>query len=170
MPGKKVLLVIAPKNFRDEELFHTKEELEKAGFQTSIASSSLSEAVGMLGGKAKPEILLEKAKAEDFDAVAFIGGGGAASYFNNRFALSLAQKFYNAGKITAAICIAPVILANAGLLNGKKATSFPSEENALEDKGAAFTGNPVEADGLIVTAEGPKAARDFGKKIAQLLK
>ena len=85
-------------------------------------------------------------------------------------ALSLAQKFYNAGKITAAICIAPVILANAGLLNGKKATSFPSEENALEDKGAAFTGNPVEADGLIVTAEGPKAARDFGKKIAQLLK
>ena len=170
MVGKKVLLVIAPRNFRDEELFDTTAGLEKAGIQCTIASTSLSEAVGMLGGKARPEVLIDKASAEDFDAVVFVGGSGASAYFNNRFALSLAQKFYNSGKLTAAICIAPVILANAGLLKGKKATAFPSEEHALEGKGAAFTGKPVEVDGLIVTAEGPKSAGEFGRKIAELLK
>jgi protease I len=167
---KKVLMIIASQNFRDEELFHTKEELEKAGNSVTIASTTLNECVGMLGGKAKPGILINKVKAEDFDAVAFIGGVGASAFFNNRFALGLAQKFYNAGKPTAAICIAPVILANSGILKGKKATAFSSEEHALEDKGAFFTGNPVEVDGLIITAEGPKSARDFGRKIAELLK
>lgn len=167
---KKVLMVIGLKNFRDEELFHTKEELEKSGVQTVIASSSLSEAVGMLGGKATPSLTIDKANASDFDAIVFVGGGGAAQYFNNRHALGLAQKFANSGKVVAAICIAPLILANAGLLKGKKVACFSSEKNALKEKGVVLTGKPVEVDGLIVTAEGPQAARDFGRKIAELLK
>ena len=167
---KKVLMVIAPKNFRDEELFETKSELEKTGNSVTVASTTLNECVGMLGGKAKPGILIDKVKAEDFDALVFVGGTGSTAYFNNRFALGLARKFSNSGKAIAAICMAPSILANAGLLKGKKATSFPSEEHNLEEKGANFTGKPLEVDGLIITAEGPHVAREFGKKIAELLK
>jgi protease I len=61
-------------------------------------------------------------------------------------------------------------LANAGLLKGVKATCYPSQEANLKDKGAHFTGLAVERDGLIITADGPKAAKAFGEKIAEALK
>jgi protease I len=70
----------------------------------------------------------------------------------------------------AAICIAPVILANAGLLNGKRATSFSSEKNTLVTKGALVSVNGVESDGKIITAEGPSHATEFGEMILKALK
>lgn len=167
---KKAVLVIAPNNFRDEELFYTKEELEKAGVKTTIASISTEEANGMLGGKAKPQITLEEVTEEDFDAIVFIGGSGASIYFENKKAWELAREFNSKEKVTAAICIAPSILANAGLLKGKKVTVFPSEASNLKEKGATYTGVAVEVDGNIVTAEGPGSAREFGKRIAEELK
>lgn len=60
-------------------------------------------------------------------------------------------------------------LANAGILSGKKATVFTSEEGKLKDKGAECTGRSVERDGSLITANGPKAAREFGNAIAQAL-
>lgn len=166
----KVLMVIANTNFRDEELFHTKEELEKAGHQTVIASNSFSEATGMLGGKIMPQILFKDANAGDYDAVVFVGGGGSAIYFDNPKAHALAREFFNQGKVTAAICIAPSTLANAGILKGKKATCYPSEKENLSAKGAKYTATGVETDGKIITADGPKSAHEFGKKIAAALK
>ncbi len=165
----KVLMVIAQQNFRDEELFQTKEELEKAGHSTVIASSSMNESTGMLGGKAMPKIKIDGVSEPGFQAIVFVGGTGAASYFNSRFALGLAKKFASAGKVVAAICIAPSILANAGLLKGKRATAYQSEKDNLEDKGAQYTGAEVESDGMVVTANGPEAARSFGRKIAEML-
>ncbi|MHC4062693.1 MAG: DJ-1/PfpI family protein, partial [Planctomycetota bacterium] len=73
------------------------------------------------------------------------------------------------GKVLAAICIAPVVLANAGLLNGVRATSFLSERETLQVAGAEFTGAPVERDGLIITASDPSAANLFGRAIADAL-
>ena len=71
--------------------------------------------------------------------------------------------------MVAAICIAPSTLANAGLLEGKRVTSFASEKQNIESKGATYTGGMLEMDGKIITANGPQAARAFGKKIAELL-
>ncbi|MFH1239866.1 MAG: DJ-1/PfpI family protein [Candidatus Diapherotrites archaeon] len=165
----KVLMVIANSNFRDEELFHTKEELENAGNETVIASNSLNEATGSLGGKIKPSILVKDVSFGQYAAVVFVGGSGSALYFDNSAALTLAREFYNNGKITTAICIAPSILANAGILKGKKVTCYVSEKENLETKGAIYTGTDVEVDGKIITANGPKAAHKFGKKIAEML-
>lgn len=165
----KVLMVIANSNFRDEELFHTKEEIEKAGNETVIASNSLNEATGTLGGKIKPTILVKDVSFGGYDAVVFVGGTGSALYFDNSPALNLARAFFNNEKITSAICIAPSILANAGILKGKKVTSYSSEKENLTAKGATYTGNDVEVDGKIITANGPNAAHEFGKKIAELL-
>ena len=112
----KIVLVIAQQNFRDEELFHTKEELEKACNETVVASRKKGECTGKLGGKANAEISLEEIKTGDYQGVIFVGGGGAAEYFNDSTAQKIAKEFFKEGKLVCAICIAPSILANAGLL------------------------------------------------------
>ena len=163
----KALLVIAPENFRDEEYFHTKEELEKAGVETITASRSVGTCTGMMGGTAEAELGLRDVSVDDYDAIIFVGGGGSAIYFNNPVALDIAKKA--SGKVVAALCIAPTILANAGLLNGVKATAFSSEEGAMRAKGAQWTGEDVTVDGKIITANGPAAARKFGQAIAKAI-
>lgn len=67
----------------------------------------------------------------------------------------------------AAICAAPSIIGKKGLLKGKKATCFPGFEEFLE--GADFTGEPVEADGKIITARGAGVAVEFGLKLSEIL-
>ena len=165
----KVVMVIAHKNFRDEELFVTKQTLEKKGVQVVVASSALTLAKGMLGGSYKPDILIKDINIDDYDALVFVGGMGATEYWNNEIAHNLARAALEKNKIVAAICIAPVTLAKAGLLKGKKATVWSSEANQLKSLGAIYTGKSVERDGLIITANGPQAAEEFGKAILAAL-
>ncbi len=167
--GKRVLLIVAPENFRDEELFRTKEVLDDAGAQTEIASSQKGEITGALGGKAEATLALNDVNTVDFDAVVFVGGSGATVYFDDQTAQQIAKDGLAQGKILAAICIAPVTLSNAGLLKGKKATCFQTEAEALRAKGAIYTGNEVEVDGKIITASGPTTAGDFGRAIVEAL-
>jgi protease I len=167
--GKKVVMVIANKNFRDEELFEPKNVIEKAGGKVVVASSSLETAKGMLGKTFKPQLLLKDVKADDFDAVVFVGGGGAREYWKDATAHSLAKAAADEGKLVCAICIAPVTLANAGLLNGKKATVWPDVKSQLQEKGATYTGKDVEIDGNLITGDGPKSATKFGEAIVRAL-
>jgi protease I len=169
LKGKKVLMVIAKSKFRDEEYLEPRKTLESEGASITVASSSMDTAEGMLGLKVKPDILVSDVKESDYDGIVFVGGGGAKEYFDSPVAHNLAQSFYSHGKLTSAICIAPAILANAGLLKEKKATSFPSSEEMLKAKGAVFTGNGVESDGKIVTGVGPEAAKKFGEKLVEIL-
>ncbi len=166
----KALLIIAPQNFRDEEYFQPKEELEKAGIEVVTASKSTAEATGMKGGTVTPDMSLKDVDVGDYDAVLFIGGGGSSIYFNNPAAHDIAKKAVSAGKVVGALCIAPSILANAGLLKGRKATAFSSEQSNMRAKGCDFTGDGVTVDGKLITADGPASARDFGKAIARALK
>lgn len=167
---KSIILVIAEKNFRDEEYQRPKEVLEKFGFKVITASTTTKTAFGKLGLQVRPDILLKEVDLDQFDAIAFIGGGGTEQYFNDSTALDLARVASLKGKICAAICIAPVILANAGLLENKRATVFASEIEALKAKGALYEEKDVVVDGLLVTANGPLAAEKFGEELAQLLK
>lgn len=162
-------MIIAPRNFRDEELFYTKEELESSGNSVTIASTTTDKATGMLGRTAKPDTTINDINVDDYDAVVFVGGVGSSIYFNDQRAHEIARDAYDKGKVIGAICIAPSTLANAGLLKGKKVTSYPSEERNLGSKGAVYTGNSVEKDGNIITADGPSSARNFGKMIANSL-
>jgi len=164
----KVLLVIAEEGYQDIEYNDTKKALEDRDHQTTT-SSTKEEAHGKLGGTAKTNILLKDIKHGDYDAIAFIGGPGCNQYFNDKTAHQLAKDFYKANKPTCAICAAPSILANAGLLERKTTTCFEGESQNLQEKGAIYTGNPVEQDGLIITGNGPGAAKDFGKAIANNL-
>jgi protease I len=170
--GKKALMIIAPKNFRDEELFHTKEEIEKAGGAVTVASTTTSQATGMFGATANPQTTIDNVNVDEFDAVVFVGGGGAEIYFNNTTAINIARDAYAKGKLVTAICIAPSILANAKLLEGRRATVWSGDKKyvkILKQNGAKFTGKPVQEDGRVITANGPEAARDFGNAIVRYL-
>ena len=169
LTGKRVVMVIAHSRFRDEELLEPKAVLEGVGASVTIASSSLEEATGMLGATVTPSVLLGDVSVDDFDAVVFVGGSGASEYFNNTTAHALARDAAGKGKTVAAICIAPSTLANAGLLQGKRATCWSTEADNLTARGADYTGAVVERDGLIITGQGPKAARQFGRTLAQAL-
>lgn len=167
---KKALFIIAPSNFRDEELFEPKAVLEKAGAETAIASRQAGTITGAGGGKANATIALSSVDVANYDAIVFIGGQGASAYFNDAAAQKIAKDAFDKGKILAAICIAPSILANARLLEGKKATCFSSEAGNLQAKGASYTGQAVTVDGKIITANGPSAAKKFGEEILKALK
>ncbi len=166
----KVLMIVAPENFNDEEFLEPKKVFEKNRILVEVASKGVSVAKGSSGAETSVDKDISEVTVDDYDAVVFIGGQGSSIYFDDSAAHSIAKTAYDSGKVVAAICIAPSTLANAGLLEGKKATAFSSEKNNLESKGATYTGKAVTIDGKIVTANGPMAAKSFGEEIVKLLK
>lgn len=164
-----IAMIIAKDGFRDEEYSQPKEIFINAGFKVDTFSSSLGTAKGMLGMTTKVDKLIDELKVDDYDAIVFVGGVGSSEYWDNPVAHKIAREATAKNKVLAAICIAPVTLAKAGVLKGKKATVYPSEENQLKQLGANYTKKDVEVDGNIVTASGPYAARQFGEKIKEIL-
>jgi len=165
----KILMIIASNNFRDEEYLQPKQILEHAGAKITTASSSIGSITGMLGATAQATVTIDDADSNNYDAVIFVGGTGASEYFKNKRAHEIAKQTFDSGKIIAAICIAPSTLANAGILEGKSATSYPSEQSNLESKGARYTGEPVTRDSNVITGKGPEAATLFGNEIVSAL-
>ena len=166
---RKALLVIASKDFEDTEFLYTKEELEKAKIKIIITSKKKGTAVGTYGTKVQVDLGLDEVNVDDYDVIIFIGGIGACEYYRDKKVLSPAVKTFNKGKKTCAICVAPLILANAGLLKNKNATIYKDLVQMLKEHGAIYTGKQVEVDGNIITANGPNAARLFGQIIAREL-
>jgi len=169
--GARVLIIIAPQDFRDEEYRIPRERLEKSGARVTVASSSLDEAVGMLKEvKVKADVLLKDAKMDDYSAVIFVGGAGAKIYFQNGDAQRIAREAQEKNKVLGAICLAPVILANTGILKNKKATVYESEKETLKNSGALYEDQKVIQDGLIITANGPAATDEFAERFISALK
>lgn len=165
----KVAMIIAKDGFRDEEYLQPKEVLTKSGIVVDTFSSSTGTAKGMLGAKVKVDKTIDELNVDDYDGIIFVGGVGSSEYWDNTKAHKIAQDAVSKNKVLAAICIAPVTLAKAGVLKGKKATVFSSEVVQLKSYGASYTGKDVEVDGKIVTGSGPHAAKKFGETIRDLL-
>ena len=172
---KKIALIIAFRNFNDEEYLIPKQALETAGFEIVIASSNLGEAIGSYGAEAKIDILMKDLKVKDFAAIVFIGGSGSSKYFEDPNAHRIALEAVLEGKLLAAICIAPVILARAGVLKNKKATVWSSNMDKsfieiLRKEKADYIAEPVTTDGKIITASGPAAAKAFAMTVIEKLR
>ncbi len=181
-----ILVVIAKKDFQDYEFLETKRVLEQAK-QTQphtlrIVSSSAGDCHGRFGALAKAELSCADAltlikqplsQPDAVHAVVFIGGGGALTLLDVPDALELARQAAKRRKVLAAICIAPVILAKAGVLEGQNATVWDdgngTQMRLLKQGGATVLPQHVVVDGSIITADGPQAARDFGKAILKVL-
>lgn len=166
---RTILFVIAPQVFRDEEYAIPKQVLESLGARTVTASAFAGPCTGKLGMVAQATLGIAEVVSADYDAVVFVGGGGAQVFFDDPEAHRIAREALESGRVLAAICIAPSILAHAGLLQGRRVTSFPSQEEDLVAHGAIYSTDPVVVDSTLITAKGPEAAREFGHEIAQAL-
>lgn len=165
----KVVMVIAPEVFRDEEYSEPLAVLVGRGHSVTTASTRPGTCKGKLGMTAEATLSVHDALQTEWDAVVFIGGGGASVFFDDTDAHALAHQAHDRGAVLGAICIGPSTLAHAGLLNGVRATSFASQEDDLRAHGAIWTGAPVEVDGHLITANGPGAATAFGEALADAL-
>jgi len=170
LDGKMILMIIASRDFRDEEYITPRKALESEGAKVLVASSTLAQARGSSGATVKPDLLLQQVRVEAFDAIIFVGGPGAKEYWDNGVAHYIARQAVNKNKVIGAICIAPVTLARAGILKGKHATVWGDLGKMLKDKGAIYTNRNVVADKNIITANGPSASMDFARTIIKVLK
>jgi len=141
---KKAVFIVPPAQFADAELFETRRILDEAGITNVVASSKIGVLLGGNGGIAASEISIDKLRVEDYDAAIFIGGPGAADYYSNPLVLNIVREASARNKIVAAISSAPVILANAGILRGIRATGLPQQREQMKKAGAQFTGTAVE--------------------------
>lgn len=164
----KLLFAIAPEQFRDEELEIPKQTFEEAGIGVDLASTVAGTCTGMLGCTAEAAMAFEDAKSDDYAGIVVVGGSGSQEHlWGSERLRDLVRSFFEQGKVVAAICLAPVVLARAGVLAGRQATVYPSPAAVAEMKkaGANFLEIPVVADMQVVTASGPEAAAQFADTI-----
>ncbi len=159
LEGIKIVMVIAPTNYRDEELLIPFNYFYSRGADVSIVSRETGTLVGMLGAKVVVDKTLDDVNVTNVDVLFFSGGTGSVVYQNDKKVHMLIKKVYERPKtILASICLAPVIFAKAGILKGKKATVWIGAKDELKKYGAVYTGKPVERDGRILTGDGPTSA------------
>jgi deglycase len=155
--GRAILMVIPADGFREEEYKATREALEKNGVKVVLTSTVKKGALGYEGMTVDPDLLIDEVNPDDYIGVVFIGGHGASQYWHDYKAHEIIRSYAKSGKLIAANDRAPVALAVAGILPGKRVTGHNSIFEKLSNAGADYTGNKFEHDGNILTGEGPNA-------------
>ena len=167
----KILMVIANRDFRDEEYEIPYNYFLEKDIVVDVASTEKGDCVGMFGLQAVADRALSDVEVPEYFAIVFVGGKGARDLVGNKEILRILEEAKKQKIVVSAICIAPMILAQAGLLEGKKATVWDEDSNQrpiLEQEGATFVDGDVVTDGLIVTANGPKSARPFAEEVLRV--
>ena len=168
---KHILMVIANQNFQDFEYRIPREALEEAGHKIDVAAETTGTCIWVFGHETFANIALADAKGTDYDAVIFVGGGWAyQQYLKHPEYLRLATE----AKILGAICIAPSLISDSGILNGKNVTGRDDEEGTwtayMTNNGAIVHDIPAITDGDVITANGPQSARLFAQRLIEHLK
>ncbi len=167
---KKVAMFIAFQGFRDEEYIEPKKILEAEGIKVDTVSIAKGKARGKFGAIANVDKVISEINPSDYDALCLVGGAGCLEHLDNQPIYDIFKQAFNENKLIGSICISPVILAHSGLLKGKKATVWPDGADELKAAGAIYTGNDIEVDGKIITANGPAPAKEYAQKLIQELK
>lgn len=164
-----ILIIVAPVNFRDEECFIPKDIFEADGHTVKIASRGVNTAKSVFGKMLLVEIDNSKVNIDDYDAVILTGGIGAKDYFCDEVIKRIVLASVSLNKILGAICVAPMILANAGVLRGVKATVFEGYIEEIKKLGAVYQNENVVVSGNIITCSGPKHAEEFAYEVIKKL-
>ncbi len=163
------LMIISQENFRDEELIEPKDVLESNGINVEVASITKDTAKGMLGLEYEPDLSVKEADIDQYDIIIIVGGSGSPELGNHQEVISLLQRAKEEDKYIAAICLGPTVLAKAGILENRNATVYSSGKQDIEKYGANFVDKSIIVDRNIITANGPQAAREFGRKIVEIM-
>ncbi len=174
MKTKKILLVIAHEGYQPIEYGKPKQILEDAGFQVITASDQPGVATATDYSTTTVDIVLDEVNVDDYAGIIFIGGSGCLEHLDNEISYRIIRKAVEDYKLLGAICVAPRILAKAGALNEKNATGWDSDGLLLgiyEQYNVSYLPEVnVVTDDVTITATGPKAAKDFGEEIVNLLR
>lgn len=107
---------------------------------------------------------------DDFDMLVLPGGQPGADHLNADARIHrLINRLAATGKPVAAICAAPKILVENGILNGRKLTVFPGALDAIDTSQVNVTNQPIEVDGNVITSRGPGVAMDFTLQLIEIL-
>lgn len=165
----KVLVPLA-NGFEDIEATTIVDILRRAGVEVVTAGLVDGLVQGSRGTRVQPDVRLDDVKDEDFAMIALPGGMPGAEYLRrDERVIALLRRHAQAGRYTTAICAAPIALAEAGLLAGRRATSYPGFVDKLDLPDTQYVVEPVVVDGKVVTSRGPGTAMDFALTLVELL-
>ncbi|HET7816728.1 MAG TPA: type 1 glutamine amidotransferase domain-containing protein [Sphingomicrobium sp.] len=168
------MLIVATDGFEESELFGPREILLERGANVVLAAPEPRPIQATVrddpGRTIRPDITLDQARAEDFDALILPGGVRNPDQLRtSEAAIRLIRAFAEAGKPVAAICHGPWLLVEADLLRGRTATSWPSIRTDLRNAGANWVDEPAVTDGNIVTSRNPDDVQAFTEAVLRLV-
>ncbi len=144
--------------------------LRRAGITVVTASLDDQPVHASRGTVLLADMTLDEALAQDYDMVVLPGGlPGADHLMNDARVIELVTRMAARQQYTAAICAAPRVLARAGLLDGRHATSFPGAIDVHGIPGLRYSDQPVVRDGTVITSRGPGTAMDFALELIEVL-
>lgn len=144
--------------------------LRRARIDVVVAGLEPGEVKASRGVRLVPDMTLDEALGRDYDMVVLPGGLPGADHINADPRIhALLKKMVESGKFVGAICAAPKVLADAGLLAGQRATAYPGALDEKQTGGMDFTGAPVEDAGSVITSRGPGTAMDFALALIEKL-
>jgi len=142
--------------------------LRRGGIEVTVAGLRAGPLRGSRGTMLVPDTTLDSALAQEYDLIVLPGGLPGADHLRDDARVAgLLRKMHDAGRYVSAICAAPSVLANAGLLDGKRATCYPGALDnfpAVQRQTAA-----VVEDGKLITSRGPGTAMDFALTLLERL-
>lgn len=164
------VLVPLAEGFEEIEAVTVVDLLRRAGLEVHTASLDGPQVTGSHGITVLADKALDAAMAEDYEMIVLPGGmPGARHLQDDARVISLLRRYAAEGRFTAAICAAPSVLAHAGLLEERAATSFPGFLNAASAPGILLRDDAVVVDGKVVTSRGAGTALEFGLALIELL-
>lgn len=171
LSGKKIA-ILATNGFEQVELTEPKAALEKAGATALVVSPQPGSIQGMehdqFGEKVKVDVTLSSADASEFDALVLPGGVANPDKLRiDKDAVAFIRAIAKAGKPIAAICHGPWPLIEAGLVDGRKMTSWPSLQSDLRNAGAEWVDQEVVTDRGLVTSRKPDDIPAFNEKMIE---
>lgn len=144
--------------------------LRRAQIDVTVAGLEAGPVKASRGTVILPDVTLDQAITKDYDMIVLPGGLPGATHLQNDERLQrIIKKMSVENKYTAAICAAPKALASAGLLDNKRATSYPGTIDTKAFPSIMLTTEAITIDGKVITSRGPGTAMDFALTLIQLL-
>jgi len=144
--------------------------LRRAGIEVVSAGLSDGPVTASRDVVLQPDAVLDDVMDQPFDMMVLPGGLPGADHLDSDPRIhSLLKQLSDSGSYTAAICAAPKVLANAGVLEGKSATSYPGFLDKMDLPSVDVLSAPVVIDGKVITSRGPGTAMDFALQLIESL-
>lgn len=171
LKGKSVA-ILATDGFEQSELTSPQKALLDAGATVHVISPQSGSIRGWNDGdwgeKVDVDKTIKSANPDDYDALMLPGGVMNPDKLRMREdATTFVRAFFKAGKPVAAICHAPQLLIDCGVVEGRKLTSYPSIKNDLKNAGARWSDEEVVVDEGLVTSRSPKDLPAFNDKMLE---